>query len=222
MPLELAHSQIMSRRAEPFQADTFYHVYSRAIGEENLFRSEENYRYFLRRYAAYVPPIAATFAYCLMPNHFHLLVRIRSADTLIRFFREKDAAKKPVGFEDEKEVDLSKKISQQFGNWLNAYAKAFNRRYERRGRLFVAGLRRKQVTNERYLYKLVHYIHANPVHHGFVEHPSDWLFSSYRTVLNGTEAYLERERVLDWFGGRTGYEAAHREPADRRLSSMLE
>lgn len=217
----------MSRRTEPFCPEAYYHVYSHAVGEENLFRCEDNYRYFLERYAAYVPPVAATFAYCLMPNHFHLLVRIRSADVLVRFFREKDAAaekpdgfRKPIGFEDE--TTLAKRVSQQFGNWLNAYAKAFNRRYKRRGRLFVAGLHRKRVTNERYLYKLVHYIHVNPVHHGFANEPADWPFSSYQTMLEEDETYLERERVMDWFGGHAGYETAHRQPADQRLVQIME
>ncbi len=215
----------MGHRVEPFRPGCYYHLYSHAVGEENLFRTEENYRYFLDRYAVYVPQVAATFAYCLMPNHFHLLIRIRTADTLLRFFREKkgdvvkpDGFPKPVGFES----DMARKVSQQFGNWLNAYAKAYNRRYQRRGRLFMAGVRRKQVTNERYLFKLVHYIHANPVHHGFVEEPEDWPFSSYQPLLYSTDRYLERERVLGWFGGVEQYQAAHRTPADGRLASKME
>ncbi|MEX2592037.1 MAG: transposase, partial [Anditalea sp.] len=54
-----------------------YHIYNHANGTENIFREEENYRYFLRQYEKYLGPVVNTFAYCLMPNHFHMLVRVR-------------------------------------------------------------------------------------------------------------------------------------------------
>ena len=57
-----------------------YHIYNHANGNDNLFRNEENYAYFLKRYAYFIHPIAKTYAYCLMPNHFHLLVKIRSEE----------------------------------------------------------------------------------------------------------------------------------------------
>lgn len=90
----------MGNRVEPLRPGRYYHVYSHAVEEENLFRNEDNYRYFLDRYVVYIPPIAATFAYCLMPNHFHLLIRVRATDALLRFFREKKGAavEKPDGF----------------------------------------------------------------------------------------------------------------------------
>jgi REP element-mobilizing transposase RayT len=57
---------------------TIYHIYNRANGEENLFRSDENYNFFLDKYFRYIDPVAETFAFVLMPNHFHLMVIIRS------------------------------------------------------------------------------------------------------------------------------------------------
>ena len=56
---------------------TFYHIYNHENGNENLFREEDNYQFFLKKWAAYISVIADTYAYCLMPNHFHFLLRIK-------------------------------------------------------------------------------------------------------------------------------------------------
>lgn len=66
-----------------------YHVYNRANGNEKLFLSDENYCYFLKKYDEYIYPIADTFCYCLMPNHFHFLIRIKEESVLKNFFKEK-------------------------------------------------------------------------------------------------------------------------------------
>ena len=60
----------MANKRIPVEADKFYHLYDHAVGDENLFRNENNYKYFLKKYAEYFNPIAETYAYCLMPNHW--------------------------------------------------------------------------------------------------------------------------------------------------------
>ena len=62
---------------EPLCPGDFYHIYNRGNNRETIFRTAENYRFFLERYVYYIEPIAATYAYCLLPNHFHLFVGIR-------------------------------------------------------------------------------------------------------------------------------------------------
>ena len=64
-----------------------YHVYNRANGNEKLFLSNENYRYFFEKYMIYISPIANTFCYCLMPNHFHFLIKIKSLEEVKIFFK---------------------------------------------------------------------------------------------------------------------------------------
>ena len=59
---------------EPLLPGQYYHIFNHAVGDENLFRQAANYLYFLERYGHYIFPIARTYAYCLMPNHFHILV----------------------------------------------------------------------------------------------------------------------------------------------------
>lgn len=64
-----------------FESGKIYHIYSTAIGNELLFLSDENYKYFLKRYDDYCSDIFETLAYCLIPNHFHFLVKIKEGKT---------------------------------------------------------------------------------------------------------------------------------------------
>ncbi len=64
----------------PLQYGQYYHIYNRGNNRENIFIEERNYRYFLKLYAKYIEPIAHTYAYCLLRNHFHFLVRIKTVE----------------------------------------------------------------------------------------------------------------------------------------------
>jgi hypothetical protein len=116
-----------------------------------------------------------------MPNHFHLLVRFKSEDQIPN--------------EDE-----HKYLMKQFSNLLNGYAKAYNKRYNRKGSLFLDYLKRKRVNDNTYLIKLFHYIHNNPVNHGFVEDIKDWKYSSYHSYINlAKESKIEITEMMQYF-----------------------
>jgi len=72
-----------------FLPDKIYHVYSHANGNENIFKSDENFRFFLEKYNLYIQPVARTFAYCLMPNHFHFLIQVNTEKKLLEFVANK-------------------------------------------------------------------------------------------------------------------------------------
>jgi len=73
----------MKNKKELLRPDAFYHVYNRANGNELLFKNSGNYTYFLKKYKKYIHPIGATFAYCLIPNHFHFLIQIKTEKEII-------------------------------------------------------------------------------------------------------------------------------------------
>ncbi|MBY0425417.1 MAG: hypothetical protein K2Q22_07270 [Cytophagales bacterium] len=198
--------------------ETYYHVYTHANGSENLFRSEENYFYFLKRYAHFIHPVADTFAYCLMPNHVHFLIRVKSEEALIGFWNEKYPAKL-IGEQKSLEVyeNLQGLTPQQFSNLFNSYTKSYNKVYQRRGSLFIPNFKRKPVTNDTYFTALIHYIHANPVHQGFVKDILDWNWSSYHSLLSEKHTRLKREEVLEWFGGKDAFGSSHYKPLDRQI-----
>ena len=178
------------------ELDNYYHIYNRANGSEKLFNNEDNYLYFLQKYNQYILPIADTFAYCLMPNHFHFLVRIKATATL-------------QGFQILEGLQGSKYISQQFSNFFNAYTQAFNKQNDRKGSLFIPRFNRKKITSEEYLINTVNYIHQNPVTHGYVKELNEWSYSSFKIFLNDRETNICRNEVLDWFNDKENFITYH-------------
>lgn len=176
---------------DKFHPANFYHIYNHAVGDENLFRIHDNFIFFLNRYNKYISPIAKTFSYCLMPNHFHILVQVRDQEEIRRLAKN-----------NHDEFDFHKFIMQQLSNFLNSYAKAFNKQHNRRGALFLDFTRRKEINDEFYFSRIINYIHQNPVHHGFCKSAADWEYSSYNSIISiNKNTKLERNAVFDWFGG---------------------
>ncbi len=197
----------------PLLPETTYHIYNHANGDENLFRMDENYRYFLQKYGEYIYPIAETYAYCLMPNHFHLMVQIRSEEVVMEFFRKKTKQQKTLqGFQTLEELnakEFSDAISKQFSHFFNGYTQAFNKMYNRKGSLFIPRFKRKAVENDRYFTQLIAYVHLNPVKHGFCKHILDWPHSSIHAYYQDKASKLNRSYLQEWFGDKKSLIAFH-------------
>ena len=196
-----------------------YHLFNHANGWENLFKEHKNYDFFLERLSLHVLPVAHVYAYCLMPNHFHLLLKIREENQLIQYFRLKNEQKineeLPKNADEEMEDEvLIKKVSKSFSNLFNSYTQAFNKMYERKGSLFMPNMKREEVNNDGSFCKVVHYIHANPVHHQFVKGIDKWPHSSYKIFLSKSPTKLEREYVVEVFGGIDWFIKYHQQPID--------
>jgi len=194
---------------EPLQHERFYHIYNRGINGEALFREERNYHHFLKLWAKYIEPIAETYAYCLLNNHFHFLVRIKETET------------GPISNLRFVEIGPVLAVSRQFNNLFIAYAKAVNKAYDRTGGLFESPFKRKLVDSDRYFSALVVYIHQNPQRHGFVNDFRDWPYSSYHAVLSSQATRVQRGEVLDWFDGSVGFRDAHLILVDEALIEPL-
>ena len=198
----------MKSNTELLKTDTFYHIYNRGINGENIFKEDRNYGFFLEKYSKYISPVAHTYAYCLLKNHFHLLIRTRSEEEIKTAF--------PL-----KETEPEKIISLQFGHLFNSYAQAVNKSFERTGGLFETPFRRIAVTNDAYLTQLIYYIHFNPQKHGFVDDFKSYPYSSYNTYIGNKETKLEREAVLEWFGDQTMFINQHKELANNLRVNKL-
>jgi REP element-mobilizing transposase RayT len=175
-------------KKEVLDFGNIYHIYNRAIGKEKLFITNADYFFFLKKLDRFILPIAQIYSYCLIPNHFHLLVKIKSEYE----FPEKRSIKY-----HESSV---KKINQPFNNFFNSYAKSFNAVHKRTGRLFLQPYKRIKVSSEDYIKILVNYIHRNPIHHGMTNNFMDWTYSSFNAFLSEKETKINREEVLSYFG----------------------
>jgi putative transposase len=187
------------------ETDKLYHIYTHANGNENLFRNDENYRYFLKRYQEFISPVATTYAWCLMPNHLHLLVKVKSEKEVHTIF----STKFNESIQHQPDL-LSKNIILQFSHLFNAYSKAYNKFYNRRGSLFMRAFKRKEIVDDSYLTSVILYIHRNPLHHGFVTNLTDWKWSSYTEFLMPT-LKPDQQYVIDWFGNKEEFVKLHQQ-----------
>jgi putative transposase len=179
----------------------FYHIYNRGNNSCDLFFETENYEYFLCLYDQHIAPIADTFAWVLMKNHFHFLVRIKKEDEIRLYLK---------GLGDLSGISATPKpIHQYFSNFFNAYTKAINKRYGRHGSLFEKPFRRKLITNQEYLKRALIYIHNNPIHHGFCSDPIEYPWSSYLSCISTDPTRLLRDELIQWFGNRENFQNHH-------------
>ena len=163
-------------------SDTYYHLYNRGNNKDIIFFEDDNYIFFLNQFKKHVAPFCDVYAYCLMPNHFHFFVRIND-ETLF-----------------EKGIK----------NFFISYSKAINKRYNRVGSLFQGRYKASEIKSDSYYTTIVSYIHQNPLRAGLVENMSDYKYSSYNAYLSTKDTILNKQEILDWFGGLESFIDYHK------------
>ena len=141
-----------------FEPDQFYHIYNRGNNQSKIYFEDENYIFFLSKIRAYLLDYVKVLAYCLMPNHFHILI-----------YTYPDMNCKPST------------LNQKIGTLLSSYTQAINRKHNRIGSLFQASTKSKCVlsSDENYFLTCLNYIHQNPLKAGIVDDLKKWQYSSY-------------------------------------------
>ena len=183
----------------PLEKGNYYHIYNSGNNSIDVFFDAESYYHFLRLYDKYISPIADTYAWCLLKNHFHILVYLRM-DNEIEF--EKLEYSTIVNL---KVIEPSK----QFGFLFNAYTQAINKKFIRTGGLFEKPFERKLITSDSYLKNIIHYIHNNPVQHGFVKQMSLYPWSSYDSIISDKLIKLKRKEIIAIYGGKDEFIEYH-------------
>ena len=205
----------------PLFAEQHFHIYNHANGEHNIFFSAENRRYFLRQYNKYMYDYLHTFAYCLMPNHFHIQVQVYSKAQILLAAKKdfpKGLAKREginiANFETVTELTDSQAshiVSERLRCFFMSYSKAVNKQQKRRGSLFQKYFRRKPVNTYSYFKGCIAYIHRNPTHHGFVKDWREWEWSSYGRLDIPKETHLQKQRTIAAFGSLQQLNGYHNE-----------
>ena len=200
----------------PLIPDKTYHIFSRAMGKEKLFLEEGNYKFFLKQFSKYISPVADTFAYNLLPNHFHFMIRVKNVDAIHEEFLR---VKKNKNFTIELVPEF---IMERFSNLLNSYTKAFNKKYSRKGGLFIDIMRRVEVIDDSQFGAILFYIHKNTVHHRYCEKISEWRWSSYQSIISSSPTHLLRFEIMEWFSGVEKFIEFHNQPVYLKSAVIIE
>ena len=216
---------------EKLQPNCSYHIFNHANGFENIFTVDDNYRFYLDKYQQYILPIAETYAYCLLPNHFHLVVRIRRKEVIeevYRNFKSTNFSKVPNfgKVENSGKVEITDNIieqfiSKQFANLFSCYTQSFNKVNKRRGSLFLKNFRREPIENKAYFLNAVIYTHRNPVHHAFCDRYTDWSYTSFCEIKERNSQMIEVDKLLRMFGGRDSFIDLHEQSANKFRESLI-
>ncbi len=173
-------------KLEVLEKDGFYHIYNKGINGCLIFENDENKSFFLKQLSKYLIGKISIFAYCLMDNHLHLVIRLNEKEEI---------------------------VTQAFSNFFNSYAKAFNKQIGRTGSLFEKHFKRIKLNDEDYLKQLILYVHLNPKHHLDLNF-QDYKFSSYEAFISDKETKIEREEVMELFGGLQNFIFCHHQKND--------
>jgi REP element-mobilizing transposase RayT len=144
---------------------------------EKLFADDDEYLLFLDKLSQHLEKVKVC-AYCLIPNHFHLLLFVP------------DDIPEPA-------TAVPEMLRQAF----KEYAQAVNFRRGRSGNLMRKPFRRIHVDTEAYAMSLIHYIHYNPTHHGITADWREWRWSSWAQLDGTATGIVDKNAALDIFGG---------------------
>jgi REP element-mobilizing transposase RayT len=201
-----------------FESNAFYHVYNRTVDKSKLFANHGNYMYFLKKLDEYLTDYVEIYAYCLLGNHFHLMIRVLPEKTIkenLLKYQEVNPERILSSSKSQiSEKSVSAIVSHQFKKFFQAYAMAFNKQQNRIGTLFQTPFKRALVEKTEYFKSLVYYIHANPKLHGITQDFTAYEWSSYRRILLETNTKLKKTELLEWFGGINGFLEYHEDEND--------
>jgi REP element-mobilizing transposase RayT len=175
----------------------FYHICNRAVGNEQLFRHFFDYNDWMMDLEKIILPVANLHAYCILDNHYHLLVRIRECTNGMAF-------------------------SKSVNRLQSIHAKRFNYKYQRKGSLFISPFNRIPVKDDAQLAWVLWYIHRNPLHHGKTENWEDYSYSSYCYYKYNRASFLDTSYMFDFFGGQDQLIQHHQSQADAYLLNNRE
>ncbi len=199
-----------------------YHVVNHANGRENIFQVHENYGYFLKKYVEKMDEVVKTIAYCLMPNHFHFLIKVREKEVLEEWLSKRTEKKKfiPEGLSNAQLFHFA--VHRPFHDLLGGYAKAYNKFHDRSGSLLRQNTERKIVADIGYVKNAIRYVHNNAVYHGFVVIPEEWPYSSYNVFLGDAPTNLPRKEMMQLFGGKEAFVQFHHDRLFDKLDDDFE
>ena len=197
-----------------FEPNHLYHIYNQGNNRNKVFLCRDHYLFFKRKLKRHILPFADILAWCLMPNHFHLMIHVNNVEVDKKLIINK-SGRDLKSHPDFKRITLN----QSIGIMLASYTRAINKQRNRRGSLFrketkavclsrsdgispswytIQGITSIHVpdTMHEYPYICYRYILYNPVHAGLVNDAMEWEFSSFREIVkSSSDSLISRDRI---------------------------
>ena len=197
----------------PFYSNCFYHIVCKSIDGLPLFNEPKDYAVFLERFKKFNRGFMDVWAYCLMLNHAHYIVKVKSAAAIESYVSQllpQEKTKAMVSFlaDTNNELLTDAVIERQMNSFLVSYANYVNNKYHRKGGIFQKPFKRIQVSGDSHLQQAIVYVHANAQKHGIVNDFKEYGYSSYNEAINN---YTDSESMIDFFGGEEKYIQVHKE-----------
>jgi len=199
MPIRESHKA-------PFAEQTFYHVYNRCVKNQLLFYTDENYKYFLKLFDRHLSGVSRVYSWSLIPNHFHFLISINRLGDCSFSDKEYDLI-------SHNRFSLDLIVRKRWKNFFIAYSNAVKRQETIKTNIFAQHFKHIEVDTDDYFKNVVQYIHHNPAHHHIMPDWEKYRWSSYGRILNDHKSKLEKQYVLELFGGKENYIRSHLEYA---------
>lgn len=201
-----------------FEPGHIYHIFNQGNNRQTVFFNREHYLFFLKKINLYIAPYAEILAWCLMPNHFHLMVLVKDTNTSQGFTLSETLTKG-----SRSEALASKSLNHAIGVMLRSYTRAINKEQQRTGSLFRKETKAECITKiegitpsfyntaygtiinirnpeKEYPKACFDYIHNNPLQAGLVNEAADWEFSSLRDYIGLREGKLINRIVAKEWG----------------------
>jgi putative transposase len=201
-----------------FETGHIYHIYNQGNNRQKIFFNRENYLFFLKKINNHILPFADILAWCLMPNHFHIMAYVNYIELPTSISDSVGVTSSHPDTKPSKPVSLNNSI----GAMLRSYTRAINNQENRTGSLFREETKANCLTKPDKNFKVwytkegithinvelpekqypnicFNYIINNPVKDGLVTLPEEWEFSSYLDILGKRNGNLiNRERIKEY------------------------
>ena len=201
----------------PLLGGSYYHIFNRGINGQYIFIQERNYFYFLKLIDKFLNQYTSVLAYCLLPKHFHLVVKLNEK-IRIPSPQKDEFPSSPIN----DQIAIGKFISNQFRRLFITYSMAINKQENRTGSLFEKNFKRLEITENEYLLYTIFYTHFNPEKHFITQNFRTYQFSSYHVIINENPTNVNRDLVFDIFNGKKEFKDYHSGWHEEKKNVILE
>lgn len=178
---------------QTFISDEFYHVFNKAVDKNLLFRHPADYHKFQIGIKKYLCDELDIYAYSLLPNHFHMLIKTARESNSVSF-----------------NANYHNSLSKKWSNLFNSYSKWYNIKYSRKGSLFLRPFKRILIPSYEDARNVILYIHRNPIHHNYVKDILHWKYSSHTDIIKKQNSIINTQKTIEIFDNLEGFKIDHK------------